>query len=64
MDMHHGLTCHACGRVLKRHRGKRQHCSQSACRQQVHVMRAARAESISARYPLQTLAMSHRATRD
>lgn len=48
MDIHHGLTCHACGRVLKRHRGKRQHCSQSACRKRVQVMRHGRAESSSA----------------
>lgn len=54
MDMHHGLTCHACGRVLKRHRGKRQHCSQAACRKRVQVMRRGRTESLSALRDLQT----------
>lgn len=63
MEIHHGCTCRACGRVLKRHRGKRSHCDRSACRHQFHVMQQARAESASARYPLQTLAMSHQATR-
>lgn len=60
MDIHHGPTCRACGRVLKRHRGKRQHCASAACRDLIHLMRHARTESSSARYPRQTLAMSYR----
>jgi muramidase (phage lysozyme) len=32
MEITHDCTCHACGRVLKRHRGKRSHCSSAACR--------------------------------
>lgn len=59
MDIHHGCQCHACGRLLKRHRGKRSHCS-AACRHQVQVMRKARSESAAASYPLQTLADSYR----
>ena len=54
MDAHHSLTCRACGRVLKRHRGKRQHCSQAACRRRVQVMRHGREESLSALRTLQT----------
>lgn len=26
------LSCMSCGRVLKRHRGKRHHCASIACR--------------------------------
>jgi len=62
MDIHHARTCHACGRVLKRHRSKRQHCSQPACRNRIQVMRTAREKSASA--PLVTLAMSYRPERD
>jgi hypothetical protein len=55
MDIHHSCTCRACGRVLKRHRGKRSHCSRNAaCRHLVQVMRKARAESVSAGHGWQT----------
>lgn len=53
MDIHHSCTCRACGRVLKCHRGKRQHCSRAACRKRVQVMRRGRAESASAVHALQ-----------
>ena len=38
MDIHHGCTCRACGRALKRHHGKRWHCGRSSCRQWLRVM--------------------------
>lgn len=64
MEAHHRHHCRACGRVLKRHRGKRHHCKKSACRQYLQATGGGRTEQPSARYPLQTLAMSHRPTRD
>jgi len=58
MDIHHGCQCQACGRVLKRHRGKRQHCKKPACRNRVKVARRGVAESASAIRTLQAPARS------
>lgn len=37
-DIHHGCQCHACGRLLKRHRGKRNCCKRSLCRYRMRAM--------------------------